>query len=109
VTDEIGERDPGLARERTELAWNRSGLAALVAVTVVLRRLWPLHGYKTVVTLTLIAVGAATWTVSLRFARRIRLNQDGPHGLKESTARLLMFGTVVLAFAAFVVDLLIPS
>jgi len=37
-------RDSGLARERTDLAWNRSGLAVAVTVAIILRRLWPLSG-----------------------------------------------------------------
>jgi putative membrane protein len=107
MTDE--ERDPGLARERTELAWNRSGLAALVAVTVLLRRLWPLHGYRSIVTLALIAAGAAIWAVSMRFAQRMRLKSDTSHGLKVSTARMLMLGTVVLAIAGFTGGMLLPN
>jgi uncharacterized membrane protein YidH (DUF202 family) len=109
MTDEGEERDSGLARERTELAWNRSGLAALVAVTVLLRRLWPLHGSKSVITFILIAVGAATYAASMRFAQRMRLIPDALHGLNVSTARLLMLGTVVLALAGFVVGLLFPT
>lgn len=105
---DVGERDPGLARERTELAWNRSGLAALVAVSVMLRRLWPLHGYKSVVTLTLIAIGATVWAISLRLAHKLRLNPESARGLMVSTARLMMLGTLVLALAAFVVGLLVP-
>jgi len=109
MTDDLEERDSGLARERTELAWNRSGLATLVAVTVLLRRLWPLHGFKSVITFTLIAVGAATWAASMRFAQRMRLNPEALHGLTVSTARWLMLGTVVLALAGFVVSLLLPT
>jgi uncharacterized membrane protein YidH (DUF202 family) len=109
MTDEVGERDSGLAPERTELAWKSSGLATLVAVTVLLRRLWPLHGFKSVVTFILIAVGAAIWAASMRFAQRMRLNPEALHGLTVSTGRLLMLGTVVLALAGFVVGLLLPT
>ena len=36
--------DAGLAEERTVLAWNRSGLAVVVCVAVLLRHVWPLQG-----------------------------------------------------------------
>jgi uncharacterized membrane protein YidH (DUF202 family) len=109
MTDEIEKRDSGLARERTDLAWNRSGLAALVAVTILLRRLWPLHGYTSIITVMLISVGATTWAVGMRFAQKMRFNSDASHVLSVSTARLLMLGTLVLALAAFVMGLFLPT
>jgi hypothetical protein len=48
-------------------------------------------------------------TASMRFAQRMRLNQEALRGLAVPTARLLMLGTVVLALAGFVVGLLLPA
>ncbi len=100
--------DSGLARERTELAWSRSGLAVAVTVAVTLRRLWPLTGDKAVVALVLIAVGSAVWIVGMQLGRRARFLSDGTGVAAESTFRMLTIGTIILAFAGFVVGLLLP-
>ena len=93
-------RDAGLARERTELAWNRSGLAVLVAVAVLLRRLWPLEGYRTALAVGFIAVGAVAWAVGMQLARR----RPAPGGgtLTDTACRALTVGTLALAVAGFV-------
>jgi uncharacterized membrane protein YidH (DUF202 family) len=97
-------RDPGLARERTDLTWNRSGLAALVAVAVMLRHLWPLDGYKSALALALIAAGAAVWAVGMRMARRADRAAGEGGVLGERAGRILTAGTVVLAGAGFVLS-----
>ncbi len=95
-------REVDLARERTGLAWNRSGLAVAAAVTIVLRRLWPLHSGREVITLALIAAGAVVWAIGMWHSRRLP-NPDGTTGtMGESGCRLLTLGTVFLAVAAFV-------
>jgi uncharacterized membrane protein YidH (DUF202 family) len=91
--------DSGLAAERTLLAWNRSGLAVVVTVVIVLRRLWPLHGDREVAALALIAVGAATWAAGMRIAHR---SAESPRTLSRPAGRMLTIGTVALALAAFV-------
>lgn len=103
-----GPRDPGLARERTELAWNRSGLAAVVAVTVVLRRLWPLRAGTSVVALVLISLGTSTWAAALFLARRGRLT-SAEGFLRPCTGRLLTIATVTLAAAGFLLGALSPG
>lgn len=101
-------RGAGLARERTELAWSRSGLSVAVTVAVTLRRLWPLTGDRAVVALVLIAVGASIWVAGMQLGRRARLVTDANGGLATSTFRLLTIGTMILALAGFVVGLILP-
>lgn len=91
-----------LARERTELAWSRSGLAVTVTVAVILRRLWPLSGGKAVTALAIIAVGAVIWLVGMQLGRRARRNADSV--LAASTCKTLTVGTLVLAAVAFAIS-----
>ncbi|MGP0030672.1 MAG: DUF202 domain-containing protein [Acidimicrobiales bacterium] len=100
--------DAGLAHDRTDLAWNRSGLAVVVAVAIMLRHLWPLDGYKSVLALVLIAAGAVVWALGMRQALRTKADPD--HSvLGMPTCRMLMLGTVILAAAAFVVGAVLPG
>lgn len=99
---------PTTAAARTELAWNRSGLAVLVCISVLLRRLWPLDRTGTVVALFLIAAGATVWSVGLYVARRSAgRGPSAPMG--DTTARLLSFGAFALAAAAFVLGFFPPA
>ncbi len=92
----------GLGRERTDLAWNRSGLAVLVTVVIVLRRLWPLHGDRGVVALALIAGGAGVWAAGMRISRRLD-DPAMPRTMTESAGRLMTIGTLALALAGLIV------
>jgi uncharacterized membrane protein YidH (DUF202 family) len=99
-------RDSGLAVERTDLAWNRSGLAVAVTVAIVLRRLWPLQGARTVLALALIAAGGAAWVAGMRLGRRIGQAAGADRTLGESACRMMAIGTVLLAIAGFIVSVL---
>src|SRR5580704_15808165 len=96
------EQDSGLARERTDLAWNRSGLAVAATVAIVLRRLWPLHGRREDITLALIASGAVIWAVGMRLGRRLAHPRRDEGTMGESACRMLTLGTLILAVAGFV-------
>jgi|SRR5450631_3166229 hypothetical protein len=96
------ERDSGLARERTELAWNRSGLAVAVTIAIILRRLWPLSGDRAVLVLALIGAGAALWAVAMRLGRRARVRNGSGGALGVSSCRALTTGTLILAVGAFI-------
>jgi hypothetical protein len=98
-------RDTGLAHERTELAWNRSGLAVAVTIAIVLRRLWPLHAGTEVLGLALIAAGAATWVVGMQLGRRVGSAAVSNSTLGLSACRMLTIGTFTLAVAGLVVSI----
>ena len=112
LPDRDDEGEPGLARERTELAWNRSGLAAAAAVAVILRRLWPISNDGAVLVLVLIGLGAAVWVTAMQLGRSARMGRSAgsrstePGALGESTCRMLTIGTLLLAGAALVVSFL---
>lgn len=104
-----GTEDPGLAGERTELAWNRSGLAVVGVVAILFRRLWPLEGVRTAVALGLAAAGAVTWLVGMRLSVRSAPGPVPAGSLGERTLRLVTAGTVLLAVAGVVVSVVFPS
>ena len=94
--------DPGLAGERTALAWNRSGLAVVVCVAVLLRHVWPLHGTDQEVALGLIAGAVVVWAVVLAVLTLAARGPDAdiPHGV--NLFRLMTAGTLLLALVGFV-------
>jgi hypothetical protein len=106
---ESGATDSGFARERTELAWSRSGLSVAATIAVTLRRLWPLTGDKAVLALVLIAAGAIIWVLGMQLGRRQRLSAGAGGAVTASTFRLLMIGTLILAVAAFGVGMFLPA
>jgi uncharacterized membrane protein YidH (DUF202 family) len=100
--------DAGLAAERTVLAWNRSGLAVVVCVAVLLRHIWPLQGTDHEVALGLIGVALIVWSVIfavLMLSRR----KSGPTVFHaESVFRLITAGTLLLALVGVVASFAAP-
>jgi uncharacterized membrane protein YidH (DUF202 family) len=105
--DEPLDPDIVSAEERTELSWNRSGLAVLICILVLLRHLWPLDRNGRVAALTLMAVGAVIYAIGLQTARRLGGREPMPP-MSSTTGRLLSLGTVVLAAGAFVLGFFPP-
>ena len=100
--------DIGLAAERTVLAWNRSGLAVVVCVAVLLRHVWPLRGTDHAVALGLIGAAVIVWAVAfLVLARsRSKLGSSVSHG--EAFFRLITAGTLLLAVVGVVASFAAP-
>jgi uncharacterized membrane protein YidH (DUF202 family) len=99
----IRPEDPeaGLAGERTALAWNRSGLAVVVCVAVLLRHVWPLQGTDHEVALGLIAGAVIVWCVLLAV---LTLSRGAPGAYVprgKNVFRLVTAGTLLLAFVGF--------
>jgi hypothetical protein len=94
--------DGGLAREQTVLAWNRSGLAAVVCIAVLLRRVWPLHGGAQDLAVALIATAAIVWAVVLVAVTGVGGDRDRTALLGPGWFGLLTAGTVLLATVGFV-------
>lgn len=104
-----GDWDEGLAPERTHLAWGRTGLAVVVAVGVLARRVWTLNGGIAVLGLVLVAVGSLVWLAGMRSSRRLELTME-PHGMTGRHAfGLMTAGTLVLAVGALVFGILITD
>ena len=99
----------GTARERTLLAWNRSGLSALICIAVLLRHLWPLNGTGSVVALIVIAVAAFVWGLALLAFTLAGGDRDESVILTRSVFRLMTLGTVLLAVVGFVLAVVAPG
>jgi len=97
AADATPARDEGLAPERTELAWGRTGLAVVVAVGVLARRVWTLGGGAEVAALVVVGVGSLVWLAGMRQSRGLHLEMT-PHGLAGRRAfGLVSAGTLLLA------------
>jgi hypothetical protein len=100
--------DPGLARERTILAWNRSGLAAVVCIVVLLRRLWPLHGAAERLALGLIGASATLWALVLLTIVAAEAGRGGQPVMGRRVFPLMTAGTLLLALVALVLAFVAP-
>ena len=104
-----GDPDSGLAMERTELAWTRSGLAVVVVVAIMLRRLWPLDDTATFAVLLVVASGSLAWAVGMVLARRGGQERTGPGVMGITACRYLTAGTLALAAAGALLAFLAPA
>jgi hypothetical protein len=101
--------DRGLARERTALAWNRSGLAVVVCIAVLLRHLWPIRGGGEYVAVALVAVAVAVWSVVLLVFSHAQSRQPDGGGLAPRVLVWMTAGTLTLAGAGVVLAFFIPT
>lgn len=100
--------DEGLAPQRTQLAWGRTGLAVAVALAVLARRAWELGGVLAVAALVVVGAGGLVWLLGMRTSRDLHLHME-PHGLVGSGAfGMVTVGTLLLAVGASVFGLLLP-
>jgi uncharacterized membrane protein YidH (DUF202 family) len=100
--------DVGLAAERTVLAWNRSGLAVVVCVAVLLRHVWPLHGTDHEVALGLIGASVIVWSVVFAVLARSRAKRESSMTHGENFFRLITAGTLLLALVGVVAAFAAP-
>jgi uncharacterized membrane protein YidH (DUF202 family) len=102
--------DHGLARERTDLAWNRSGLAVVVCIAVLLRHIWPLRGTDQKVALACISAGAFAWALALSVGRTLWGKAHSERRrLSSRRALVITVGTLALALAALALAFIQPS
>lgn len=99
--------DQGLVHERNDLAWNRSGLAFVVCVAVLLRHIWPLHGTDQFVALACVSAAAVAWAVALSFGRALwSRTRRATVKMSDGRALVITAGTLALALAGLIVAFL---
>jgi uncharacterized membrane protein YidH (DUF202 family) len=98
-SDDIEDRDPGLARERTDLAWTRTAISFLALGTAMLHT-------NAIAGMLVIAAGAAVWLMGHLSARSPRGADDLP--ARRRTVQLITAATTVTAIVALALALLAP-
>jgi uncharacterized membrane protein YidH (DUF202 family) len=99
----------GLAGERTDLAWSRTGVAALAVAATALRRVWDQFDFLTprIAVFGLIAAGAFAWAVALLDADRVRrASIEGQRLADPRTLRAVSLGTAGFALFALILALI---
>ncbi len=99
--------DPGMAAERTDLAWSRSGLALGACGLIVLRGLPSLTGHpsRPIVGAVILVLGAATWALGYWSAHQRRPSAGRPRpvatrrDLAPAAYGTAAVGTIGLALA----------
>ncbi len=100
---------PGLAGERTDLAWSRSALAASVAGAVILRRLWEHTNTNSarIVVSALLAIGAAVWITAVTWSHSAaRTTMEGRRVADQNALRRVTIGTTIFSLAALILAVL---
>lgn len=110
LEDADTDRDPGLAAERTDLAWGRSTLALFACGAAVAKGVPKItDGSRPGPGIVMLLLGGAVWLAGLPFAR-LRAN-GGPRRAVARPSELapLAFGTAVVGVAALTLGLLFPG
>jgi uncharacterized membrane protein YidH (DUF202 family) len=102
-------RDPGLAAERTDLAWDRSGLSLIACGAVIIRGLagTPVSRGNLAVGASILALGIVTWALG-----SWHLAQARARGQRRTTAMDLLpisLGVTAVGLAAFVLCTVSPA
>lgn len=95
---------PGLAEERTQLAWTRSGIALLGAFAILTRQVWT--GGPTTADLSAVAlfgVAGLGWAVGILGWRLVHHRGEETRPRRPFELLAVSIGTVALACAGIVV------
>ena len=102
----IAPSDDGLSPERTVLAWNRTGMAFLIVVAALGRRVWPLDRGNHAAIMLVLGIAAFAFLASLWLAGRLRTRaRYAGETLDPNALRFVSIGTLILAVAGFALAL----
>lgn len=112
MTD-VYERDPGLAAERTELAWGRSALSLIACGVAIFRGAESVTGFEgePVVGIVVLVLGVVVWSAGIPLARqRAKASHTGKRRPAQMHELLpLSVGTALVGVAGLVVGILYGS
>ncbi len=98
-----------LARERTALAWSRSGLAVVGCLAALARRFVPLRtSADRVGAFVLLAFAGLSWATALFLSRRRAGALDPRAASQQGHLLLVTFSTVAVGLGAFLIGLFPP-
>ena len=105
---DTGQFDPGLARDRTALAWTRSGLNLLASGTLIARAAFVAHLDAIGVISAAVAAALAllTWRQGNVLYRERAINDSQPHH-QPGALGFLMAATLVTAAVALIVTIVL--
>ncbi len=105
-TNQVVDPDETLYEERTELAWNRSGLALLAAFAILARRVWSEETSVggDVLAVALLAAASLGWAVGTLGWRLSHHRSDDPRPRNARELFAVSLGTLALAVAGFVIS-----
>ena len=103
------EETGGLAGERTDLAWSRSGIAVIACLAAIAKRVLPdvTSLDARAIVATALTIGGIAWAFSLLWARRVAaVTLTGRRIADARTLRFVAAGTAALGLVATAVALL---
>jgi uncharacterized membrane protein YidH (DUF202 family) len=113
VTTGSYEREPGLAAERTELAWDRSALSLFACGAAIVRGLPSVTGSAghPVAGMAVLALGGLVWAAGLPYARiRSHATRQGRRSVARRRELLPMAAaSAIVGVAAFVIAAFLPA
>ena len=103
------EEVPGLAGERTDMAWSRSGLAVLACLASITRKFLPhLRDLSaTAWVVSALVVGSSGWIIGLFWSRfAAATTMAGRVVANDHTLRVVAYGTALLGTASIAITFL---
>ena len=108
ASGETTRLDPGLARDRTALAWTRSALGMLAIGTLIARAAFvaDLDGIAVIVAIATLAVALVTWRQGNALYRERAVDSSEPHH-QPGALGFLMSVTLLIAAVALIVTVVL--
>lgn len=107
------EREPGLAAERTELAWDRSALSLFACGAAIVRGLPGVTGgsARPAAGVAVLVLGGLVWAAGLPYARiRSHATRQGRRAVaRRRELAPMAAATTIVGVAAFLIAAFLPS